>query len=185
METLENELNELNQQYNIIKNKIDITKNKIKDIKLKADKENDIIELERVNKYLLENKVYFGDINLKKLYHAKSSYDIDTYYYKLKINNFSRGNFSELYGNIFEDCTNIEDLSITCISEPSNNIEKNLYPYIVTYLQSYLPIKFEKCSNIYDEGYNLKAKNNAPISFTMNDGAFIRVYYLSKYGMFI
>lgn len=178
---LQKYLSNLNKMSQVIDKNMSLTKCKIRNIQNNTAGINDIARLEEIRDYICKNGAYFGNLNLKYLYHATPAYDIELYKYPLQVTGASIFKFLDICDTSFDACDDISKFVINHISNPSNDIEKRLYPHIVRHLQPYLPIQFEKyIPNYDDDGYRLRTINNAPIQFTKKDGAFISVYYLSR-----
>uniref|UniRef100_A0A6C0H512 Uncharacterized protein n=1 Tax=viral metagenome TaxID=1070528 RepID=A0A6C0H512_9ZZZZ len=163
MEDLNKELKELYQKMSEIKKEINKLEMKNMEIKIKEKEEKDVMELEKMHEYIKINKVYFGKIELERLSHAMSAYDIDTYKYELC--------------NVLSNKGEINNICF-----PKNEIENKLYPYVVKYLEEYLPIKYKIDRDFEEDNYILTTENNAPINFNKygSKNIYVFLYYYSK-----
>lgn len=194
-ETLLNRENELKKKLNEIKNEMHSTENEIykiqKQLKLKKKQQKhiDLIELENISNYLLQNYAYFGDLKLKLIssYDLLKSYNINWYKYVLdNIKIQIKTNQSNMFcnsSNLFDDKFDVSNIKVENIEQPKNDIENKLFPYIEQYLHNYWPITFEMI-HCYDYGYSLKIKKNndgySPIMIDEKFNVYICVYYLSE-----
>jgi hypothetical protein len=175
----------LEQKYAEIKTlqeEIKTLQEKIKSIQYSIKKEQDeamvkcdVQQLGNLRDYLLKHTVCFERLSLQKLHHATTSYDIGLYTYNL----YSFG-FRHVGCYTCEKRHDISNIYIERVPLPTNNIERQLYPHVVEYLQPYLPIHFEWYEDSLDEGYGyrLRPQNNAPIGVDLQRGVSVSAYYL-------
>lgn len=179
---LKQQLSTLNEQLSNTKKDISIIQHKIDQIERNKYHDYDVKQLEKMHEYLVKNKVHFGYIHLNFLSHATNSYDIGNYHYPLVVNNLqgSRPITQEYMYSLSDNALFIVD-----VKNPSNKIEEYLYPHVVNYLSSNLPIKLVKTRNIYEEDYfNLVPQTRKNVGFNMETSiAFVPILYLKSYSL--
>lgn len=162
---------------NTTKYEEDVSKNLIKLKKYNFTSLNDLHD------YLIMHKVFFGSIYVINM-HALLAYDIKLCVYNLKIKNFDINKFNKVnfFSNTFDKCINVSELVIDEVSPGSTDEEKYLYGYVVEFMKSYLPIKFEETGDEYDLNSILEMKIKIKeCKIKLKDGIVsLPIYYLLK-----
>lgn len=156
------ELSELYSQSHKIQQKIRETEQKLRQVRNEINTSRDVEILKKLREYLIKNDVHFGHVSMSTLFHAKSAYDIEVYYYKLYID---------------------KNNTITKVPIPTNEIEQYLYPYINEYLSPHFPIKFEKYYDMMYDKDVLRPITKTPLEISISDSIDdinMTVYYLTR-----
>ena len=142
-------------------------------------------EIENLHYYLQKNIVSFGrSRNLLLVGYAFYVYGITNYMYKLNISGIDYTKVKQSPKMQIIEPINCDDVYIRDIPQPTNEIEEQLYPFIVSYLSPSLPIKIGIITTLYNENtYNLVIENkelNILIGINSFDDAYVNIYYLDR-----